>query len=108
MASVMRSCIQSILKLLNCVIGMVGIAMMLYAVWLIRVWQREIGDFPFFDDDDDDFSPWYAFLSCFCEILVCGFFVLCVFGSWVSVRIVKRCFLLVVECGFCLVGEESI
>jgi hypothetical protein len=72
------------------------------------VWQREIGDFPFFDDDDDDFSPWYAFLSCFCEILVCGFFVLCVFGSWVSVRIVKRCFLLVVECGFCLVGEESI
>ncbi|KAJ6349001.1 hypothetical protein OIU77_006563 [Salix suchowensis] len=37
---------------------MVGIAMMLYAVWLIRVWQREIGDFPFFDDDDDDFTPW--------------------------------------------------
>ncbi|XP_061943730.1 tetraspanin-19-like isoform X1 [Populus nigra] len=61
MASVMRSCIQSILKLLNCVIGMVGIAMMLYAVWLIRVWQREIGDFPFFDDDDDDFSPWFIY-----------------------------------------------
>ncbi|PNS91406.1 hypothetical protein POPTR_019G101800v4 [Populus trichocarpa] len=60
MASVMRSCIQSILKLLNCVIGMVGIAMMLYAVWLIRVWQREIGDFPFFDDDDD-FSPWFIY-----------------------------------------------
>ncbi|KAL3565702.1 hypothetical protein D5086_033748 [Populus alba] len=61
MASVMRSCIQSILKLLNCVIGMVGLAMMLYAVWLIRVWQREIGDFPFFDDDDDDFSPWFIY-----------------------------------------------
>ncbi|KAJ6952716.1 tetraspanin-19 [Populus alba] len=61
MGSVMRSCIQSILKLLNCVIGMVGIAMMLYAVWLIRVWQREIGDFPFFDDDDDDFSPWFIY-----------------------------------------------
>uniref|UniRef100_A0A6N2LTE3 Tetraspanin-19 n=2 Tax=Salix viminalis TaxID=40686 RepID=A0A6N2LTE3_SALVM len=62
MASVMRSCIQSILKLLNCVIGMVGIAMMLYAVWLIRVWQREIGDFPFFDDDDDDeFTPWFIY-----------------------------------------------
>ncbi|KAG6738922.1 hypothetical protein POTOM_058546 [Populus tomentosa] len=62
MASVMRSCIQSILKLLNCVIGMVGLAMMLYAVWLIRVWQREIGDFPFFDDDDDDFSPWIQYM----------------------------------------------
>lgn len=61
MGSVMRSCIQSILKLLNCVMGMVGIAMMLYAVWLIRVWQREIGDFPFFDDDDDDFSPWFIY-----------------------------------------------
>ncbi|CAK7349825.1 unnamed protein product [Dovyalis caffra] len=34
----------------------VGIATLLYAVWLIRVWQREMGDFPFFDDDDD-FPP---------------------------------------------------
>ncbi|CAK7349832.1 unnamed protein product [Dovyalis caffra] len=56
MGSVMRSCIQSILKLVNCVVGMVGIAMVLYSVWLIIVWQREMGDFPFFDDDDD-FTP---------------------------------------------------
>ncbi|KAB5530123.1 hypothetical protein DKX38_020204 [Salix brachista] len=60
MVSVMRSCIQSILKLVNCVIGMVGIAMVLYSIWLIRVWEREVGDFPFFDDDDD-FTPWFIY-----------------------------------------------
>ncbi|KAJ6360921.1 hypothetical protein OIU77_004863 [Salix suchowensis] len=60
MVSVMRSCIQSILKLVNSVIGMVGIAMVLYSIWLIRVWEREVGDFPFFDDDDD-FTPWFIY-----------------------------------------------
>ncbi|KAJ6763827.1 TETRASPANIN [Salix purpurea] len=60
MVSVMRSCIQSTLKLVNCVIGMVGIAMVLYSIWLIRVWEREVGDFPFFDDDDD-FTPWFIY-----------------------------------------------
>ncbi|CAK7349828.1 unnamed protein product [Dovyalis caffra] len=70
MMRVMRSCIQSILKLVNCVVGVVGIAMVLYAVWLIRVWQREMGDFPFFDEDED-FHPWFVALSliqCFSHI----------------------------------------
>ncbi|XP_050208226.1 tetraspanin-19 [Mercurialis annua] len=60
MGRVMRSCIQSILKLLNSLIGMIGLAMMLYGVWLIRVWQREMGDLPF-DDDSDDFAPWFIY-----------------------------------------------
>ncbi|KAJ6878171.1 hypothetical protein NC651_030802 [Populus alba x Populus x berolinensis] len=60
MASVMRSCIQSILKLVNCLIGMVGIAMVLYSIWLIRVWEREMGGFPFFEDDDD-VTPWFIY-----------------------------------------------
>lgn len=59
----MRSFIQSILKLLNSLIGMVGLGMILYGVWLIRVWQREMGDLPF--DDSDRLAPWfiYAFLG---------------------------------------------
>ncbi|XP_024438986.1 tetraspanin-19 isoform X2 [Populus trichocarpa] len=61
MVSVMRSCIQSILKLVNCLIGMVGIAMVLYSIWLIRVWEREMGGFPFFEDDDD-FTPWIQYM----------------------------------------------
>jgi hypothetical protein len=36
---------------------MVGIAMVLYSIWLIRVWEREMGGFPFFEDDDD-VTPW--------------------------------------------------
>ncbi|KAJ6975870.1 hypothetical protein NC653_031637 [Populus alba x Populus x berolinensis] len=60
MVSVMRSCIQSILKLVNCLIGMVGIAMVLYSIWLIRVWEREMGGFPFFEDDDD-VTPWFIY-----------------------------------------------
>lgn len=59
MVRVVRSCAQSILKLVNSIIGMAGTAMILYAIWLIRVWQREIGDFfPF--EGSDYAAPWYV------------------------------------------------
>ncbi|OMP07195.1 Tetraspanin/Peripherin [Corchorus olitorius] len=63
MVRVVRSCIQSILKLVNSIIGMVGMAMIMYSIWLIRVWQRETGDSPF--DASDYAAPWfiYAFLG---------------------------------------------
>ncbi|KAK6252943.1 hypothetical protein QUC31_014663 [Theobroma cacao] len=60
MVRVVRSCVQSILKLVNSIIGMVGTAMILYAIWLIRVWQREIGDFfPF--EGSDYAAPWFIY-----------------------------------------------
>ncbi|CAN8257511.1 unnamed protein product [Cochlearia groenlandica] len=57
-----RSCIQSMLKVVNSLIGMVGISMILYAVWLIRQWQEQTGYLPFSTAHP---SPWfiYAFLS---------------------------------------------
>ncbi|OIW06021.1 hypothetical protein TanjilG_11708 [Lupinus angustifolius] len=55
MVRMLRSCIQSILKLVNSVIGMAGLAMILYSAWLIRVWQRQMGELPF--DEDSDFPP---------------------------------------------------
>lgn len=55
-----RSCIQSILKMFNSIMGMVGIAMILYALWLIKVWERQMGDFPFGGDSSDYPAPWYA------------------------------------------------
>ncbi|GLT29722.1 hypothetical protein SLA2020_045680 [Shorea laevis] len=63
MVRVVRSCIQSILKLVNSLIGMVGIAMILYSMWLIRVWQKQMGDSPFAGFDYP--APWfiYAFLG---------------------------------------------
>ena len=52
---------QSILKLVNSLIGMVGMAMILYALWMIRVWQRHTADLPF--GGGSDFPvPWYEFI----------------------------------------------
>ncbi|XP_057506303.1 tetraspanin-19-like [Actinidia eriantha] len=45
MARMVRSFIQSLLKLVNSAIGMVGIAMTLYALWMIRDWQRQMDPF---------------------------------------------------------------
>ncbi|KAI9198409.1 hypothetical protein LWI28_015325 [Acer negundo] len=39
-----RSCLQSLMKAMNLIMGMVGIAMILYAVWMARVWQRDSQD----------------------------------------------------------------
>ncbi|CAI0549769.1 unnamed protein product [Linum tenue] len=61
MVRLMRSCVQSILKLVNSVVGMVGLAMVLYAVWLIKAWQREIGEFPFGEDENYP-APWYKYM----------------------------------------------
>lgn len=62
MGGVVRSCIQSILKLVNSLIGMAGLAMILYAGWMIRYWQRKTGELPFGDSDYP--PPWYQlFLS---------------------------------------------
>ncbi|KAM7272140.1 hypothetical protein ACFE04_031354 [Oxalis oulophora] len=38
---------------------MAGIAMILYSVWLIRVWQRKTGDLPF--DAHADGVPWFIY-----------------------------------------------
>nr|AAD20922.1 unknown protein [Arabidopsis thaliana] len=58
MVRIVRSCLQSMLKLVNSLIGMVGIAMILYAVWLIRQWQEQMGNLPFADSDHP--VPWYV------------------------------------------------
>ncbi|KAJ7981443.1 tetraspanin-19 [Quillaja saponaria] len=76
MASMLRSCMQSLLKLVNSAIGMVGIAMILYSVWMLRVWQRQMGELPFGGDSDCP-APWfiYTFLGlgiAFCVITCSG------------------------------------
>ncbi|KVI04248.1 Tetraspanin/Peripherin [Cynara cardunculus var. scolymus] len=54
MTSMLRSCIQSLLKMVNSFIGMFGIAMIIYALWMIRVWQRQM-------DDSDHPIPWFIY-----------------------------------------------
>ncbi|XP_010540868.1 PREDICTED: tetraspanin-19 [Tarenaya hassleriana] len=60
MARIVRSCLQSILKMVNSLLGMVGIAIILYAVWLIRKWEEEMGNLPF--DDADHPVPWFIYV----------------------------------------------
>lgn len=47
---------QSLLKVINSFIGMAGIAMILYALWMFRVWRREMG--PPFPDAP---VPWFIY-----------------------------------------------
>lgn len=54
---------QSVLKLVNSLVAMVGMAMVLYAVWMITVWQRHMGELP--SGGPNYPAPWfmYAFLG---------------------------------------------
>lgn len=40
----MKRCLQLSLKLVNATIAIVGIAMIFYGVWMIRVWQKDASD----------------------------------------------------------------
>lgn len=51
---------QSLLKFVNSGNGMMGFAMILYGVWLMRAWQRQMGHLPF--EGPDAPVPWYCFL----------------------------------------------
>ncbi|XP_006827788.2 tetraspanin-19 [Amborella trichopoda] len=42
MGRMVRSCLQSLLKLVNSIIGMVGIAMILYSLWMLRIWHQNL------------------------------------------------------------------
>ncbi|KAG6722574.1 hypothetical protein I3842_03G167400 [Carya illinoinensis] len=57
MARMLRSCIQSILKLVNSVLAMFGMALILYAVWMISIWQKQMGELPFWGSDHP--APWF-------------------------------------------------
>lgn len=51
----MRSCLQWLLKLMNSIIAMAGIAMILYSLWMLRVWLKH------FDGESDSQSPWFIY-----------------------------------------------
>ncbi|XP_058209037.1 tetraspanin-19 [Rhododendron vialii] len=65
MGRMLRSCMQSLLKLVNSVVGMTGIAMILYGLWMIRDWQRHMDDGPSPFVGPDTPAPWfmYTFLA---------------------------------------------
>ncbi|CAA3009918.1 tetraspanin-19 [Olea europaea subsp. europaea] len=54
MARIARNCIQSMLKVVNSGIGMVGIAMIIYCLWMLRAWNRHL-------DPSDNTVPWFIY-----------------------------------------------
>lgn len=56
-----RSCLRSALKLMNSVIGLAGMGMILYSLWMIRSWYKDIDDGYSFGADSS--PPWYAQLK---------------------------------------------
>ncbi|KAG6423515.1 hypothetical protein SASPL_113913 [Salvia splendens] len=54
MGRMARCCVQSLLKLVNSFLGMVGIAMIIYSLWMFRVWLRT-------DESNDVPVPWFIY-----------------------------------------------
>ncbi|KAE8716937.1 putative rnf5 [Hibiscus syriacus] len=56
MASILKSCMQFTLKSVNLIMAMVGIAMILYGFWMLRVWHRDMSGSSY--EDLDYTAPW--------------------------------------------------
>ncbi|RAL45328.1 hypothetical protein DM860_014738 [Cuscuta australis] len=66
-----RSCVQSLLKVVNLLLGVAGIAMIMYSLWMFRVWEKHMpgrrpgpSPLPFFPPEDAPI-PWYMSSSPF-------------------------------------------
>ncbi|KAL0913738.1 hypothetical protein M5K25_017220 [Dendrobium thyrsiflorum] len=69
MAEWTRACFQSTLKIVNSVIGLVGMSMILYSLWMIRAWFREMSELsPGFSVSN---PPWFIFTFLGLGIFLC-------------------------------------
>ncbi|KAJ1694473.1 hypothetical protein LUZ63_011171 [Rhynchospora breviuscula] len=64
MGRMARSCLQSVLKLVNSVIGLAGMGMILYSLWMIRVWLKQIGS-------SDSHLPWFIITFLILGVFFC-------------------------------------
>ncbi|XP_017648341.1 tetraspanin-19-like [Gossypium arboreum] len=69
MARIIKSCLQSALKCVNLIMAMVGIAMILYGFWMVRIWQRDMGGSSF--DDFNSTAPWFIYTFLGTGITLC-------------------------------------
>ncbi|KAJ7968544.1 tetraspanin-19-like [Quillaja saponaria] len=67
MATNARTCLQLLLKVVNSMMGMVGIAMILYGLWMVRVWRRETDSI----DEFNAITPWFAYASIGTGAILC-------------------------------------
>lgn len=59
------------MKMFNAIVGMAGIAMVLYSLWMIHVWQKQTGHSPFDDDSSDYPLPWFIYTFMGLGVLFC-------------------------------------
>ncbi|KAK8664746.1 hypothetical protein V6N13_084522 [Hibiscus sabdariffa] len=59
MAGIVKSCMQFTLKSVNLIMAMVGIAMILYGFWMLRVWHRDMSGSSY--EDLDYTAPWFIY-----------------------------------------------
>ncbi|KAL8045292.1 hypothetical protein ABFX02_08G104100 [Erythranthe guttata] len=64
MGRMARSCIQSLLKLVNSGLGMVGVAMIVYSLWMLRVWLRD-------QDSVQPPIPWFVYTTLGLGVTLC-------------------------------------
>lgn len=62
MGRIAKILLRSILKMVNSVMGILGIAMVLYGFWMVRVWQRDIEEASSSAYGYDSTAPWYVSL----------------------------------------------
>ncbi|XP_008802328.1 tetraspanin-19-like [Phoenix dactylifera] len=62
----LRSCLQSALKLVNSVIGMAGMGMILYSLWMMRVWSKQIDG-----SGASSAPPWFIYTFLGLGIFLC-------------------------------------
>ncbi|KAG9441028.1 hypothetical protein H6P81_016882 [Aristolochia fimbriata] len=65
MGRILRSCLQSLLKLVNSIIGMVGLGMVLYSLWMIRMWYKNV------DGDAASQVPWFIYTFLGLGVSIC-------------------------------------
>lgn len=87
MAACLRACLQSTLKILNSVIGLFGVAMILYSLWMIRACYRKIGEFSQGFSDSGSSPSWFIYIFLGLGIFLC---VLTCFGHIAAETVSSR------------------
>lgn len=70
MVQTAKSCLQLLLKIVNSAIGIVGIAMVMYSIWMVRVWERELQGSSL--NFSDYCLPWFIHAFLGIGIIVCA------------------------------------
>ncbi|PON36781.1 Tetraspanin [Parasponia andersonii] len=68
--TVAKTCLKSFLKVVNSTLGIIGIAMILYGLWMIRVWQRDMEEYSSFDDFIST-TPWFIYTFLGAGVTLC-------------------------------------